>query len=79
MADGIDAKRRIEHGECASQTGEEKTAYSTHYAIVEKADEERAGQAGEDEEEVMLVLPDRNWVVRDARRILWIGILIGGK
>ncbi len=27
----------------------------------------------------MLVLPDRNGIVRDARRIFWIGILIRGK
>jgi hypothetical protein len=48
MADGVDAERRIKHGECAPHTGEEKATDSTHDAIVEKADEERAGQAGED-------------------------------
>jgi hypothetical protein len=47
MADGVDAERRIKHGECAPHTGEEKATHSTHDAIVEKADEERAGQAGE--------------------------------
>jgi len=79
MADGVDAKRRIEHGECASHTGEEKTAYSTHYAVVEKADEKGAGQACEEQEGVVSVLPDRDGIVRDARRIFWIGVLIGGK
>jgi hypothetical protein len=48
MADGVDAKRRIEHGECASYTGEKKTAYSTQHAVVEEADEKSAGQARED-------------------------------
>ncbi len=42
MADGVDAERRIQHGECAAQTGEEKAAYSAHEAVMEKADEERA-------------------------------------
>ena len=79
MADGVDAKRRIEHGECASHTGEEKATHSTHYAVVEKADEKSAGQAGEDQEGIVLVLPDRDGIVRDARRIFWIGVLIGGK
>ena len=71
MADGVDEKCRIEHGECASHAGEEKAAYSTHHTVVEKADEKRAGQAGEEQEGVVLVLPDRNGIVRDARRILW--------
>ena len=79
MADGVDAKRRIEHGECASHTGEEKATNSTHYAVVEKANEKGTGQAREDHEGVVLVLPDRDGIVRDARRIFWIGILIGGK
>jgi hypothetical protein len=79
MADGVDAKRRIEDGECASHTGKEKTAYSTHYAVVEKADKKSAGQAGEDQEGVVLVLPDRDGIIRDARRIFWIGVLIGDK
>ncbi len=82
MADGVDAKRRIEHGECASHTGEEKKAtHSTHYhyAVMEKADEKGACQAGEDHEGVVLVLPDRDGIVRDARRTFWIGVLIGGK
>jgi len=79
MTDGVDTKRRIEHGECASQAGEEKATHSTHEAVVEKADEESAGQTGEDQEWLVLVLPDRNGVVRDARRIFWVGILIGDK
>ena len=79
MAAGVDAKRRIEHGECVSQAGEEKTAYPTHYAVVEKADEKSAGQAGEDQERVVLVLPDRDGIIRDARRIFWIGVLTGDK
>ncbi len=79
MADGVDAKRRIEHGEYASQTGEEKTACSTHHAVEEKADEKSASQAREDQEGIVLVLPDRDGIVRDARRIFWIGVPIGGK
>ena len=79
MADGVDEKRRIEHGECASHTGKEKTAYSTQQAVVEEADEKSAGQAGEDQEGIVLVLPDRDGIVRDARRIFLIGVLIGGK
>ena len=79
MAYGVDAKRRIQHGECASQAGEEKTADSAHDAAVEKADEKGARQAGEDQEGVVLVLPDCDGVIRDARRIFWIGILIGDK
>jgi hypothetical protein len=42
MADGVDAKRRIEYGKCASEACEEKTAYPTHYAVVQKADEKSA-------------------------------------
>jgi len=79
MADGVNAKRRVEHSECASHTGEEKTTDSTHDAVVEKADEKCAGQTGEDQEGVVLVLPDRYGIVRDARRIFWIGVLIRGK
>ena len=79
MADGVDAKRRIEHGECASHTGKKKAPHPTHYAVVEKADEKSAGQAGEDQEGVVLLLPDRNRIIRDARRIFWILVLIGGK
>ena len=79
MADGVDEKRRIEHGECASHTGEEKAPHPTHYAVVEKADEKSAGQAGEDQEGVVLLLPDRDGIVRDARRIFWILVLIGDK
>jgi len=79
MADGVDKKRRIEYGECASNAGEEKAAYSTHHAVEKKADKKSAGQAREDQEEIVLVLPDRDGIVRDARRIFWIGVLIGGK
>lgn len=50
--------------------------HPTHDAIVEKADEERAGQAGEDQEGIVLVLPDRHGVVRDARGIFWVDVLI---
>ncbi len=76
MADGVDAERRIEHGECAPHTGEEKATHSTHDAIVEKADEKRAGQAGDDQEGVVLVLPDRDGIVRDARGIFLVDVLI---
>lgn len=79
MANGVDTKRRVEHSKCASQAGEEKTAYSAHYSVVEKADEKSAGQAGEDHEGVVVVLPDRDGIIRDARRIFLIGVLIGGK
>jgi len=47
MADGIDKKRRIEHGESAPHAGEEKAADSAHQAVEEKADEKRASQATE--------------------------------
>ncbi len=43
MADGVDAKCRIEDGERASHTSEEKAADAAHDAVVEKADEKRAG------------------------------------
>lgn len=76
MADGVDAERRIEHGECAAHTGEEKATHSTHDAIVEKADEKRAGQAGDDQEGVVLVLPDRDGVVCHARGIFLVDVLI---
>ena len=48
MADGDDEKRRIEHDECASHAGKEKAAYSTHHAVVEKADEKSARQSCEE-------------------------------
>lgn len=79
MANGVDEKRRIKHDECASHTGKEKTADSTHHAVIEKADEKRAGQACEEQERIVLVLPDRNGIVRDARRIFRIGMSIGDK
>lgn len=79
MANRINAKCRVEHGECAPNAGEEKAADSTHDAVVEKADEKSACQTGEDQERVMLVLPDRNGIVRDARRIFGVGMLIRGK
>ena len=79
MADGVDEKRRIEHDECASHAGEEKATYSTHDAIEEKTDEKRAGQAREEQEGIVFVLPDRNGILRDARRIFGIGVLIGEK
>lgn len=79
MADGVDEKCRIEHGECASQAGEEKAADSTHHAVEEKADEESAGQAREEQERIVLVLPYRDGIIRDARRIFWIGVSVGGK
>src|SRR3981081_2730252 len=79
MADGGDAKRRIEHREVASHPGEKKTAYPAQQAVVEEADEKCAGQARKDQEGIVLVLPDRDGIVRDARRIFWIGVLIGDK
>ena len=79
MADGVDAKRRIEHREYASHTGEKKTAYPTQHAVVEEADKKSTGQARKDQEGIVLVLPDRDGIARDARRIFWIGVLIGGK
>lgn len=79
MAGRVDAKRRIEHRECASHTGEKKTAYPTQHAVVEEADKKSAGQTHEDQEGIVLVLPDRDGIVRDTRRIFWIGVLIGGK
>lgn len=79
MADGVDEKGRIEHSKCASHPGEEKAADSTHDAVIEKADEKRAGQACEEQEGIVLVLPDRYGIVRDARRIFGMGVLIGDK
>jgi len=46
---------------------------------MEKADEKRAGQAGEDKDGVILLLPDCDWIVRNARRIFLILVLIWGK
>ncbi len=79
MADGVDKKCRIEHGECASHAGEEKAAYSTHHTVEEKADEKCAGQTHEEQEGIVFVLPDCNGIIRDARRIFGIGVSIGGK
>lgn len=39
MTDGVDKKRRIQYGECTSNTGEEKITGSIHHAIEEKTDE----------------------------------------
>ena len=75
MTDRIDATRRIEFGECTSHTGEKKATHSTHDTGVEKANEKGAGQANENQEGVVLVLPDCEGVVRDARGIFLIGIL----
>ena len=69
----------IEHGERAPHAGEEKIAYSTQHTVVEEADEKSAGQAGEDQEGIVLVLPDRDGIIHDACRIFLIGALIGGK
>jgi hypothetical protein len=79
MTDGVDEKRRIQYGECASDAGEEKAADSTHYAIEEKAHEKRAGQAREEQKGVVFMLPDGNGIVCNACRILWVGVSIGGK
>jgi len=79
MTDGVDKKRRIKYGECASDTGKEKTADSTHYAVEEKADEKRAGQSREKQEGIVLVLPDRNGIVGNSRRVFWVGEPIGCK
>ncbi len=79
MANRVDEKRRIEHDKCASHTGKEKAADSPHHAVIEKADEKRAGQAREEQEGIVLMLPDRNGIVRDARRIFLIGVSIGDK
>jgi len=79
MADRVDEKRRIEYGECAPHAGEEEAADSTHHAVVEKADEKRARQARQEQEGVVLVLPDRNGIVRDPRCIFWIGVPVGDK
>ncbi len=79
MADGIDEKCRIEHGECESQAGEEKTADSAHHAVEEKADEKSADQACEEQEEIVRMLPDRDGIIRDASRIFGIGVSVGGK
>ena len=79
MTDGVDEKCRIEHGECASQAGEEKAADSTYHAVEEKADEVSAGQVREEQKGIVLVLPDRDGIVRDARRIFGIGVSVGGK
>ena len=46
---------------------------------MEKADEKSTGQAGEDQEGVVLLLPDRDGIVRNARRIFLILVLIWGK
>jgi hypothetical protein len=70
MTDGVDEKRRIQYGECASDAGEEKTADSTHHAIEEKAHEKRAGQAREEQKRVVFMLPDGNGIVCNARCVL---------
>ena len=46
---------------------------------MEKADEKSTGQAGEYQEGVVLLLPDRDGIVRNARRIFLILVLIWGK
>ena len=79
MADGVDEKRRIENSECAPHAGEEKTPYPAHQTVVEKADEKCTGQAREEQEGIVLVLPDRGGIVRDARCIFGIGVPIDGK
>ena len=79
MTNGVDTKGRIKHGERAPQAGKKETTYATSYAIVEKANDKCAGQAGEDQEGVMLMLPDCNGVVCDARGIFGVSVLIGDK
>jgi hypothetical protein len=79
MTNGVDEKRRIQYGECASDAGEEKTTDSTHHAIEEKAREKRAGQARKEQKGVVFMLPDGHGIVCNTRRILWVGVSIGDK
>jgi hypothetical protein len=79
MTDGVDEKRRIQYGECASDAGEEKAADSTQYAIEEKAHEKRAGQARKEQKGVVFMLPDGHGIICNTRRILWVGVSMGDK
>ena len=79
MTDGINKERRVQYGECASDAGEEKTADSAHHAIEKKADEKCAGQASEEQQGVVFVLPDGNGIVCNPCRIFWVGVSIRSK
>ena len=57
VANGIDAKRGIQDEKSSRDSGEQETAHSLNPAAVQKSHHERNRQAGQDNRDIITILP----------------------